>query len=304
MGKKVSIIIPTYKRATTLKRAVDSVLAQDYENFEIIVVDDNDPDTSGRIETEGVMAEYAGNDKVKYIKHPHNKNGSAARNTGFRASSGEYIMFLDDDDEFMSGKIKAQAERLSSLSDEWGLCYCQYKKYRAGKLASTSIEKREGDLLKDSLGRNLFIAAGSNLMIKRTVFEEVNGFDESFRRNQDQELLARILKKYKIAYTDVYGLRVNMHENEKTNIDFEKLTEQYLGLFGAAINELSDEDKKVVYKLLDLQRFRFMFFKRRQFKKAFKLIRSKKISFFDAVSYTFHLWLRRLRKVSVGYSVK
>ena len=106
MEEKVSVIIPTYNRAESLKRAIDSVLNQTYKNVEIIVVDDNNPNTTYREENEKSIKKYYGeNEKVKYIKHPENKNGAAARNTGIRNATGKYITFLDDDDYFMNNRI-------------------------------------------------------------------------------------------------------------------------------------------------------------------------------------------------------
>ena len=93
MNQLISIIIPTYGRPTTLKRSIDSVLSQTYSKIEIIVVDDNNPDTESRKETEEVMSTFS-DSRIKYLKHEHNKNGSAARNTGIRKASGKYIGIL------------------------------------------------------------------------------------------------------------------------------------------------------------------------------------------------------------------
>ena len=102
----VSVVIPTYSRPTYLKRCVDSVLNQTYSNIEIFVVDDNNPDTEARAETEKTMAAYVDNTRVTYLQHDRNRNGSAARNTGWRASHGEYITFLDDDDVFYADHVE------------------------------------------------------------------------------------------------------------------------------------------------------------------------------------------------------
>ena len=100
----VSVIIPTYKRPDSLDRAINSVLGQTYPYVEVIVVDDNNPDTEGRRQTEAKMASFADNLRVKYVKHEQNKNGAAARNSGAKASTGDFIAFLDDDDEFLPKK--------------------------------------------------------------------------------------------------------------------------------------------------------------------------------------------------------
>ena len=97
MNNLVTIVIPTYKRPDQLKRVIDSCLSQTYSNVEIIVVDDNYPETEYRKATEKVMHLY-NNKNIKYIKHDKNRNGSAARNTGLANATGKYITFVDDDD--------------------------------------------------------------------------------------------------------------------------------------------------------------------------------------------------------------
>ena len=82
----VSVVIPTYSRPIFLKRCIESVFNQTYKNIEIIVVDDNDPDSEERLLTKQVMEEFSCCSNVVYILHDRNKNGSAARNTGWRHS--------------------------------------------------------------------------------------------------------------------------------------------------------------------------------------------------------------------------
>lgn len=100
----VSVIIPTYKRATTLLDAIRSVLNQTYKNIEIVIVDDNGKGTYEQLETERLLKQYIENQQIIYIVHEYNKNGSAARNTGLMASHGAYINFLDDDDKMYPQK--------------------------------------------------------------------------------------------------------------------------------------------------------------------------------------------------------
>ena len=98
----VSVIITTYKRSELLPRAIDSVLAQSYENVEILVVDDNAPDSEYRKATENLITtRYSQEPKVRYVKMPKNSGSCPARARGVSESKGEYINFLDDDDEFL-----------------------------------------------------------------------------------------------------------------------------------------------------------------------------------------------------------
>ena len=103
---KVSVIIPTYKRAKMLSRAIDSVLNQTYRNIEVIVVDDNNPNDEYRKATSLIMENYCTDERVHYICHEKNMNGSVARNTGMINASGEFVTFLDDDDIYMPQKVE------------------------------------------------------------------------------------------------------------------------------------------------------------------------------------------------------
>ncbi len=301
--KLVSVIIPTYKRADTLPRAVKSVLNQKYNNIEVIVVDDNFPDTKDRKLTETSMKQFSRNKKVIYIRHEVNKNGSAARNTGFSYSKGEYIMFLDDDDEFINDKIASQVARLESIDSNYGACYTNYVRKKDNKIIVYGAEKKEGTLLKEGLMRNLFIHAGSNLMVRRNVVQDINGFDESFQRNQDVEFLTRILMNYKLAYVDEIGLVIHVHENKIGKEKFEDITEDYLNKFSDFINKLDDSDKYMIYKMINLQLFRYYLTTSGKRKKACSLIKNGKLSFYLVLRYMIHLMIRKLTKRAYGFNM-
>ena len=105
----VSVIIPTYNRAWSLKKAIDSVLEQDYKNFELIVVDDGSTD-----DTEALVTEYA--KSVKFVQQP-NLGVSAARNKGIQISSGSLISFLDSDDYWEPKKMSTPVEFFNANPD-------------------------------------------------------------------------------------------------------------------------------------------------------------------------------------------
>jgi glycosyltransferase involved in cell wall biosynthesis len=271
----------------------------------VIVADDNGIGTEFGVKTEDVMKQYSDNPLVKYVQHEHNINGSAARNSGFRASLGEYIMFLDDDDEFLPKKVSSQVKRLEELDESWGACYSNYIKVTndTNKLFSRCKESKEGNLLVEELKRNLFIAAGSNLMVRRSVVEEVGGFNEKFHRNQDVEFLVKILKKYKLAYSKELGLKVYVHFDPRTKLTFEQITDRFLESFRDDIEALSDSDKTEVYKMIDLQLFRSYLKKKITYKKAFQMIKNGKVNPFIAFAYYVHLSYRKIFKVSSGFHI-
>lgn len=299
---KVSIIIPTYGRPDTLSVAVDSCLNQTYSPIEIIVVDDNNPDTESRHLTEQIMERYRDDDRVKYIRHICNKNGSAARNTGFRNSTGDYIAFLDDDDYFYPAKIENQVKRLNELSEDYGVCYSKYETRYNGKVILTYRGHEEGEQLLYALMRNLFIAAGSNLLVKRHIIEEINGFDESFKRNQDLEFLIRILQKYKLAYDNHLGLVVNAATTPR-NTNYLEITEQFRKNFNPFISKLAVDEINKVNCVLDLQIFRYYLFSKKDLKSAIKHVKENNISQLTVFRYLVHLLKRFIRKSSESFHI-
>ncbi len=109
MDKKVSVIIPTYKRADFLPRAINSVLNQTYKNVEIIIVDDNGNQSEYQSKTQAMIEELYGEaENIIYIKNDENIGGANSRNKGVGVSSGDYLCFLDDDDIYLPNKIETQ----------------------------------------------------------------------------------------------------------------------------------------------------------------------------------------------------
>ena len=174
---KVSVIIPTYRRSDMLPRAIDSVFNQDYSNIQVVVVDDNDPNTEWRAKTQDRMRQYAADDRVKYICHSKNLNGSVARNTGIICSDGELVTFLDDDDVYRVNKVSEQVRYLL-LHPEYRAVYCGWKRLKE------IVPIGEGDL---SFG----ILSGTQILITNVIMmwknDAINcgGFDPILKRHQE-----------------------------------------------------------------------------------------------------------------------
>ncbi len=245
----VSVIIPTYRGADKICRAVDSVLNQTYQNIEIIVVDDNGKNTAEQKQTEGEMQRYAGNSKVKYIAHSVNKNGSAARNTGIAASSGSLLAFLDDDDAFLPEKTAVQVKKFDSLSDDYGLIYGSFKE----QISDTASRDIFADSSEDFLYKflcNETIACSSTVMIRRSVLDKVKGWDETFFRHQDLEFFARIAFEYKVdcvpeLCVEKFKLDRNMPKGKK----YEEYRLYYLKKMRPIIETFSPKRQKRLYNI-------------------------------------------------------
>lgn len=305
MNSKVSIIIPTYKRSNRIKRAIDSVLSQDYKNFELIVVDDNDPSDIERKLTEEAVNEYLSLPYFKYIQHDRNKNGSAARNTGIKASSGDYITFLDDDDEYYPHKIGLQVQILNNLDHNiWGACYTLYDKIdQYGKL-QVSSELVEGNLLVQALSKNLYIGSGSNFMVTRKALNDINGFDESFKRNQDLEFLVRLLTKYKMKSisSSTFLIHNEIRENKFTFEELMDINSKYRKTFKRTIDSLNTKEQSEVWRTLDLWDIRSAV-SRRKYLSAIGIFRKSQLTLSDVFKYLIYILKRLLTNKSYGFKL-
>ncbi len=184
---KVSVIIPTFKGEETIVRAINSVLAQDYDHIEVIVVDDNDPSSIHRHETEKRLSSLIENNRIQLIKHDRNMNGSAARNTGVRMASGEYLSFLDDDDEYYSTRILKAVSKAKETGADFVFSNVLVKKNN--KPARLIKMNAVDDWFLDTLLNENIIGTGSNLFVRKGKYDEMGGFDEKLVRNQDLDFL-------------------------------------------------------------------------------------------------------------------
>ena len=299
----VSVVIPTYSRPVFLQRCVNSVLGQSYPNIEIIVVDDNDPDSEARKETEMTMGAFTNNPKITYLRHKKNCNGSAARNTGWKNSKGKYITFLDDDDEIALNKIEKQVACLESLDESWGMCYTGYKLVKEHGGNQMSSERRSGDCYIDALMRTMFMGSGSNLFLRKSVVDEINGYDESFARNQDIEFLARACERYKIAYIDDVLLTI-YQEGFRLSRSFEQIeeyTRHYLEKFKDRIEKLCDEEQERVVAVISLERFRVAIMKR-EVKSGIRILRENRVKLKYVIRYFRYLLRRKITHESYGFN--
>jgi uncharacterized protein (TIRG00374 family) len=200
---KVSVVIPTHNRPGLLGRAISSVLAQTFQNFEVIVVDDG---TEKRAE-EAVRVSH--DDRIRYIKNEKSLGGGGARNVGIRAAKGEYVAFLDDDDEWAPEKLKVQMRAFEKAPEDAGFCFSAVTNVFDDKEEDTSVEDGIKGYSEISFARfKGFLTV--TLVIKKKILEEFGGFDETLPSHQDPELILRIAQKYKGIGVNRPLVRVNM----------------------------------------------------------------------------------------------
>ncbi len=196
----VSVIIPTYNRAHIIKRAIKSVLNQTHENLEIIVIDDASTDN-----THEIVGSIRDN-RVSYIRHETNKNGSAARNTGMKKARGNYIAFLDSDDIWNEKKTEQQLDRIKSAGNEYGAVYCSYINYyedKGVKEFSNKAANLEGNVRKALLG-GWCPSTTSLFMIRVEARDAGLFFDENLKSFQDHDYWIRVSEKFKFCAVNNY----------------------------------------------------------------------------------------------------
>lgn len=210
----VTVVIPTHNRSDLLPRAIRSVLGQTYKNLECIVVDDASNDS-----TEQVVREFEDN-RLIYLRHETSLHASAARNSGIKKARGEFLAFLDDDDEWLPQKLEKQLGLITSSSEQVGLVYCWLDCYEEEQLVSQRHPKLRGNIFKHTLDRQP-IGNSSTLLVRRAVIETVGGFDESLPRGNDGDFIRRICRDYEVDFVPKVLVKVYIgHKYERiTSVD-------------------------------------------------------------------------------------
>lgn len=210
MKNKVSVIIPTYRRKQTVIRAIQSVLKQTYQDIEILIIDDNSDTVYSVYLTNYIKS--LNNEKIIYLKNEKHKNGACARNFGIKRATGEYVAFLDDDDEWHPDKLTKQMKyindnKIDGLSTYYSI-YCENLLVKKCKKFNTR------ELLYKVFKREVSIYTSSLLFKKRSLID-INGFNEELIRHQDIQLMVDFLQDHTFDVLPEY--LVNIHIDSDIN---------------------------------------------------------------------------------------
>lgn len=190
----ISVVIPTYNRGYCLERAINSVLDQTFPAFEIIVVDDGSTDN-----TQEVLKKYSGDIK---ILSQQNKGVSSARNRGISEAKSEWIALLDSDDEWIPEKL-SNHKRFYEDNPGLNIFQCEEIWIRNGLRVNPKKkhQKKGGWIFLDCLP--LCIVSPSAVIFKKTLWQEINGFDEQFPVCEDYDLWLRIARYHEIGLDEI-----------------------------------------------------------------------------------------------------
>ncbi|MDB8711938.1 glycosyltransferase family 2 protein [Mediterraneibacter gnavus] len=190
----ISVVIPTYNRAKTIKDAVGSVLCQTYSDLEVIIVDDASTD-----ETEDIIKEIP-DSRIKYIKLENNSGACNARNMGALAARGEYVAFQDSDDQWNKNKLEKQYRFMRD--NKLDFCFCGMTRIMLeDPNKSYYYPNIDMDDQKSYFEQLLYLnrVGTQTIMCKRSCFEQVQ-FDTSLERFQDWDYALQIAKKFNMGY--------------------------------------------------------------------------------------------------------
>jgi len=189
----VSVIMPTFNREHLISRAVGSVLNQTFRDFELIIVDDGSRDNSGE-----VIREF-NDSRINYIRHEKNRGVAAARNTGIKAARGEYVAFLDSDDEWRPQMLYRQIKAFGEASSDAGAVYTDMINIDNNKTRSLYGRRaKEGNLHKAILkGFPVYL---QTIMVKKACLDQIGLFDEEFTIEEDYDFMIRLSGKFEFKY--------------------------------------------------------------------------------------------------------
>jgi glycosyltransferase involved in cell wall biosynthesis len=196
-GPFFTVIIPTYRRPRMLEQAVESVLAQSFSDFELIVVDD-DRDGSAR----EVMARFA-DPRLSYLVNDRGRGGAGTRNAGIFRARGRWVAFLDDDDVWLPEKLAAQYRKIAVGDETLVLVYTRYAVYDFDRREVVSVRhaRKEGEIARDLLCSN-HVGGLFSVAIRAEVLRDVGGLDERFPALQDAELYVRVARRGTVSFVD------------------------------------------------------------------------------------------------------
>ena len=210
----VSVIIPTYNRAHLIGRAIQSVLNQTYQDFEIIVVDDASKDN-----TEEVVKSFR-DERIIYLRHENNRGAQTARNTGIKAAKGGWIAFLDSDDEWLPQRLEVEL----SLAHKTGVSVvyseCYIKRSNDSELKIFGIRHKSGDIYRDLLKYPGPMFQG--LLVKRECLERIGYLDKAIISYQEWDTAIRLARYYKFGFVEKPLFIYHCHEDETISKDMKR----------------------------------------------------------------------------------
>ncbi|HEU0014789.1 MAG TPA: glycosyltransferase family 2 protein [Longimicrobium sp.] len=212
-----SVVVPTYNRPAMLRRAVSSVLAQTFADFEVIVVDDASPGGPPLLEP------GPADPRVRVIRNERNLGAGASRNAGIRAARGRYISFLDDDDEYLDSFLASTHRTLEGAAGDVGMSWCSVRSIQYASGGPTEARTRtyptEYPSTAELVTAMMTIGTGFGVTVKSACLRELGGFDGDLRLVEDTDLFLKLLEAgyFPVIVPGVHVVRHQHHGDRLTS---------------------------------------------------------------------------------------
>lgn len=238
-----SVILPTFNRAAQISNAIESVLTQSYNNWELIIIDDGSTDN-----TEQIVRSYV-DDKIIYL-YQENAERSAARNKGIELASGSYICFVDSDDFYFPDHLKFLLEFLSTHNFPEAIVYTgAYNESNEIISVPEQLYYTSSNALEHVV---LNIIGTPQVCIHRNILLKYK-FRNDLNVGEDMELWLRILLEYPLFYTEKITLGIGIHEGRTVNVKKGNVYKKTLASFRISIS-----DKRIRLKIRKKIRYGFI----------------------------------------------
>ena len=266
MKGTVTVVIPAYNRVKYIKQAIDSVLNQTYKNIELIVIDDGSSDG-----TYDLLESYSGQLILLTHENRKNKGQSASINLGLSQAQGEFIAVLDSDDYWELNKLKIQVAYMNKNPDI-GLLYTNgYGVNESGEVIYPYHKDNHVEINDpNNVLVDCYLALPVNSLVRKKVYDEVGGFNETYRAAQDHDMLIRIAEKTNLAYLPDFLFYYRRHDQSISYMGTETRWRMGFKILKAAENRYPYK-KRTIKKRKAVLNFRLAqcFYKQKKFTSAF-----------------------------------
>lgn len=236
-----TVVIPTHNRSNLLKRAIASVLNQTLECFEIVIVDDHSTD-----DTSSVVRSFP-DIRIRYMINNRTKGACGARNTGIYSAKGQWVGFLDDDDAWLSDKLKFQYELAQNVTETVGLICSDYAVCKKEKGNPVIYKNRPSGWVRDKLLYGGIIGCLSSVCVRTEVLKAIEGFDERFPSSQDQDLYLRVAELSQFAHVPKTLVHIYQEQRNRIGQNSKSKLEGYI-MFRNKYSALIDQSLRLRYR--------------------------------------------------------
>lgn len=242
MNPKISVVLPFFRSERTLERAINSIVTQSFQKWELILVNDGSDDGSEQITTSFLV-----DDRIAYV-YQENKGVSAARNMGASKTKGEWLIFLDSDDQLREGALQ---KIYSEIQNAKGIDFLVFGINRIKDTISQALLPVDGQYFSKIPG---------TFVIRKTMFDQVGGYDERFRFSENTELFHR-LQLIKAKGKNIPWVSLNYYDNPSGGSkNLQNMVDSLTIILDKHADTLSEHVKHLYHQIIGVNSIRFRHF--------------------------------------------